>query len=159
MPVEHTARARDINGGHTAFNKTPCDINGNAKPDFFDDDGNGKRGNERRNGGSNTTPIAITALLNGFLDGIEMQNEGIRFDLIDRAARIVNESTEHGGLYHMEDMARMKRAFEDKNIAKERADVERALERLEDGSYFTDEITGAALSDDVLASRPTARHA
>ena len=86
------ARARDINGGHTAFNKTPCDINGNAKPDFFDDDGNGKRGNDRRNGGSNTTPIAITALLNGFLDGIEMQNEGIRFDLIDRAARIVDAS-------------------------------------------------------------------
>ena len=41
---------------------------------------------------------------------------------VDRAARIVNESTEHGGLYHMEDMARMKRAFEDKNIAKERAE-------------------------------------
>lgn len=41
---------------------------------------------------------------------------------VDRAARIVNESTAHGGLYHMEDMNRMRRAFEDKNIAKERAD-------------------------------------
>ena len=45
------------------------------------------------------------------------------------------------------------------HITQELTDVERALERLEDGSYFTDEITGAALSEDVLASRPTARHA
>jgi hypothetical protein len=37
------------------------------------------------------------------------------------------------------------------------ADVEVALERLEDGSYWTDEITGQPLSDDLLASHPTAR--
>lgn len=45
------------------------------------------------------------------------------------------------------------------HIAQELTDVERALERLEDGSYFTDEITGGPLSEEVLASRPTARHA
>lgn len=37
------------------------------------------------------------------------------------------------------------------------ADVEVALERLENGTYWTDEVTGAPLSDDVLAMRPTAR--
>ena len=45
------------------------------------------------------------------------------------------------------------------HIAQELTDVENALERLEDGSYFTDEITGAPLSDELLASRPTARRA
>jgi hypothetical protein len=45
------------------------------------------------------------------------------------------------------------------HIAQELTDVERALERLEDGSYFTDEITGSSLSEELLASRPTARHA
>jgi len=38
-------------------------------------------------------------------------------------------------------------------------DVEVALERLESGTYFTDEISGSALSEDVLSANPTARHA
>jgi RNA polymerase-binding transcription factor DksA len=38
-------------------------------------------------------------------------------------------------------------------------DVEVALERLEAGTYFTDEISGSALSEDVLSANPTARHA
>ena len=37
------------------------------------------------------------------------------------------------------------------------ADVEVALERLENGTYWTDEITGQPLSDDLLATKPTAR--
>jgi RNA polymerase-binding transcription factor DksA len=45
------------------------------------------------------------------------------------------------------------------HIAQELTDVETALQRLEDGTYFTDEITGATLSDELLASRPTARRA
>jgi RNA polymerase-binding transcription factor DksA len=39
------------------------------------------------------------------------------------------------------------------------ADVEVALTRLDDGSYWTDEVTGEALSNDVLAQHPTARRA
>jgi hypothetical protein len=42
-------------------------------------------------------------------------------------------------------------------IADDLADVERALERLSDGSYWTDEITGETIPDDVLADDPTAR--
>ena len=42
-------------------------------------------------------------------------------------------------------------------IERDLADVESALRRLEDGSYWTDEITGATLSDDLLASNPVAR--
>lgn len=38
-------------------------------------------------------------------------------------------------------------------------DVEVALERLELGTYFVDEITGSALSEDVLSTNPAARHA
>jgi RNA polymerase-binding transcription factor DksA len=42
-------------------------------------------------------------------------------------------------------------------IAQDLADVDTALGRLEDGTFGTDEVTGAALPDDVLADRPTAR--
>jgi RNA polymerase-binding transcription factor DksA len=35
--------------------------------------------------------------------------------------------------------------------------VEQALERLDAGTYFTDEVTGAALPDDLLTYDPTAR--
>lgn len=38
-------------------------------------------------------------------------------------------------------------------------EVERAMERLESGTYFTDEVTGAPLDEAMLAQRPTARHA
>ncbi len=44
-------------------------------------------------------------------------------------------------------------------VAGDLAGVERALERLEDGTYWTDEVTGAALSDELLTSDPTARRA
>ncbi len=37
--------------------------------------------------------------------------------------------------------------------------VERALERLDDGSYWADEFTGAPIPDDVLADDPVARRA
>ena len=42
-------------------------------------------------------------------------------------------------------------------IAGDLADIERSLERLSDGSYWTDEITGETIPDDVLAKDPTAR--
>ena len=42
-------------------------------------------------------------------------------------------------------------------IAADLADVETALGRLDAGTYWTDEVTGAALPDDVLADRPAAR--
>jgi RNA polymerase-binding transcription factor DksA len=35
--------------------------------------------------------------------------------------------------------------------------VEQALERLDAGTYTTDEVTGATLPDDLLAADPTAR--
>jgi salicylate hydroxylase len=39
---------------------------------------------------------------------------------IDRCARVVIESAEHGGLYHIVDPDEMKRAFAERNIARER---------------------------------------
>ena len=42
-------------------------------------------------------------------------------------------------------------------IAADLADVELALSRLEAGTYWTDEVTGEPLPDDVLAASPTAR--
>jgi len=39
------------------------------------------------------------------------------------------------------------------------ADVEVALTRLDEGTYWTDEVTGEAISNDVLAQHPTARRA
>ena len=39
------------------------------------------------------------------------------------------------------------------------AGVERALERLSDGTYWTDEVTGEAIAEHVLADDPTARRA
>ena len=37
--------------------------------------------------------------------------------------------------------------------------VEAALRRLDDGTYWTDEVTGAPIPDDVLAADPVARRA
>lgn len=37
------------------------------------------------------------------------------------------------------------------------AGVQEALRRLDDGSYWTDEITGEPLADEVLAADPVAR--
>lgn len=42
-------------------------------------------------------------------------------------------------------------------IAAELADVEVALERLEAGTYFTDEVSGQPLPAAFLAANPTAR--
>jgi RNA polymerase-binding transcription factor DksA len=42
-------------------------------------------------------------------------------------------------------------------IAADLADVEQALDRLENGTYWTDEITGEALPDELLTEHPTAR--
>lgn len=44
-------------------------------------------------------------------------------------------------------------------LADDLAGVERALERLEDGSYWTDEVTGQPLADEALAADPTTRRA
>jgi hypothetical protein len=44
-------------------------------------------------------------------------------------------------------------------IGRDLADVEAALARLDAGTYWTDEVTGGELSDDLLAERPTARRA
>ena len=42
-------------------------------------------------------------------------------------------------------------------IERELADVETALARLEDGTYWTCEVTGAPIPDHVLAANPVAR--
>ena len=44
-------------------------------------------------------------------------------------------------------------------IERDLADVETALARLEAGTYWTDEVTGQPIPDEVLAERPTARRA
>ena len=45
------------------------------------------------------------------------------------------------------------------SIAADLADAETALTRLSDGSYWTDELTGEALSEASLDEHPTARRA
>jgi RNA polymerase-binding transcription factor DksA len=42
-------------------------------------------------------------------------------------------------------------------IEQDLADVEVALARLDAGTYWTDEVTGAELPHEVLAANPTAR--
>jgi RNA polymerase-binding transcription factor DksA len=42
-------------------------------------------------------------------------------------------------------------------IERDLADVEVALARLDAGTYWTDEITGAELPSELLATNPTAR--
>lgn len=37
------------------------------------------------------------------------------------------------------------------------ADVDAALERLDDGTYWTDEVTGAELDEELLSTNPLAR--
>ena len=44
-------------------------------------------------------------------------------------------------------------------VERDLADVESALSRLDDGTYWTDEISGEPLDDDLLAEQPTARRA
>jgi len=44
-------------------------------------------------------------------------------------------------------------------IERDLNDVESSLERLDAGSYFTDEVTGATIPDSVLAANPTSRYA
>jgi RNA polymerase-binding transcription factor DksA len=45
------------------------------------------------------------------------------------------------------------------DLAEDLVGVERALERLEDGTYWTDELTGEPLPDELLEADPTARRA
>jgi RNA polymerase-binding transcription factor DksA len=45
------------------------------------------------------------------------------------------------------------------HIGRELAGVEAALQRLDDGSYWTDEVTGLPLSEELLAVDPVARRA
>lgn len=44
-------------------------------------------------------------------------------------------------------------------IAADFEGVDAALGRLDDGTYWTDEVTGASIPDDVLADDPVARRA
>lgn len=44
-------------------------------------------------------------------------------------------------------------------IERDLADVETALARLDAGTYWTDEVTGQPLDDELLAERPTLRRA
>jgi hypothetical protein len=44
-------------------------------------------------------------------------------------------------------------------VARDLADVEIALARLDAGTYWTDEVTGAPLSDEHMIAEPTARRA
>ena len=44
-------------------------------------------------------------------------------------------------------------------IDRDLRDVEAALMRLDDGTYWTDEVTGRPLDDDVLTANPVARAA
>lgn len=43
------------------------------------------------------------------------------------------------------------------SIERDLADIEAALARLDSGAYFTDEVTGQPISDEVLIANPLAR--
>ncbi len=43
------------------------------------------------------------------------------------------------------------------SIERDLADVESALARLDAGTYWTDEVTGAPIADEVLEANPLAR--
>jgi RNA polymerase-binding transcription factor DksA len=45
------------------------------------------------------------------------------------------------------------------SVERDLAAVERALDRLSEGSYWTDEVTGEPIPESVLADDPTARRA
>lgn len=65
------------------------------------------------------------AVLARALEGSASVSEAIQLyqrNRVDRTARIVRESTEHGGLYHIVDAEEMRRAFAERNPAKERAE-------------------------------------
>ncbi len=66
----------------------------------------------------------------------------------DEQAQAAAEPTEPGVTATEPDLER---------VAADLADVERALTRLDDGSYWTDEVTGETLPDELLATDPTAR--
>lgn len=44
-------------------------------------------------------------------------------------------------------------------VERDLAAVERALDRLSDGTYWTDEVTGEPIPENVLTDDPTARRA
>ncbi len=56
-----------------------------------------------------------------------------------------------------EDMSEYKSPLDLDAIECDLADVDVALTRLDDGTYWVDEVTGQPLSADLLAARPTAR--
>jgi salicylate hydroxylase len=64
------------------------------------------------------------AVLARALEGADSVREALELyqgARVERCARVVMESAEHGGLYHIKDSEQMKRAFADRNIAQERA--------------------------------------
>jgi salicylate hydroxylase len=64
------------------------------------------------------------AVLARALEGADSVREALELyqrARVERCARVVMESAEHGGLYHIKDSEEMKRAFADRNIAQERA--------------------------------------
>jgi salicylate hydroxylase len=64
------------------------------------------------------------AVLARALEGSDSVTAGLDLyqrNRLDRTARVVNESTEHAGLYQLADAEQMRQAFANRNIAKERA--------------------------------------
>ncbi len=69
--------------------------------------------------------IEDAAVLARVLEGSDVVSDALDLyqrNRVDRTARVVTESTAHGGLYHIVDPNEMKRAFASKNVAKERAE-------------------------------------
>ncbi|MFN0164290.1 MAG: FAD-dependent monooxygenase [Burkholderiales bacterium] len=65
------------------------------------------------------------AVLARALEGAQSVAEGLQLyqrNRVARTARVVTESTDHGGLYHIVDVEEMRAAFAQRNIAKERAE-------------------------------------
>ena len=69
----------------------------------------------------------------------------------------VNDSTGHRADTPSADSARPAGAADLDRIERELAGVEIALARLDAGTYWTDEVTGDPIPDEVLAADPVAR--
>lgn len=71
----------------------------------------------------------------------------------------IDEPSADDGAEHQPAVESPVESFPADAIERDLADVEVALARLDAGSYWTDEVTGQPLPDDLLSLRPTARRA
>ena len=83
------AGSRDIQRGHPAIHQPARDGGGQAEAHLLHHHRHMEIGAEAGDGVEHAAPVAVAAFLNGFLQGIEMDDERIRADHVHRAAGMV----------------------------------------------------------------------